>query len=445
MTVGSYIERETVRRKRRIRVGLVGFGITSRAVLCKIQGICDVSVRSHTAVTLPTGCVGIFGEGYLDDIFEDVLLLSPSVRRDSPWLSEARARGTVISSECEVFFSDMPDGRKIFAVTGSDGKTTVTNMASEMLSCAAVGNIGIPYSACEGERLYACELSSFNLYGFKPRSTAAVITSLSPNHLNWHTDLSEYYTAKLGIFEHTERRVMYAGGDCLPFADRADTLFSSEMSRNELLALGAKNTVYIDRGTVFYNSEPIICVRELSLTERHNILNFMAAVGLCHGYAGLEKIREVGKGFRAPRHRCERVHTSKNGTVFINSSIDTTPARTATTLLGLNQSVCLILGGRGKGLSPMPLKEPILKYARAIIAYGDFGLELCDFLKNDSDTATIPVIFSERLSDGLENLKSVISEGATVVLSPAATSYGEFESYEKRGDFFTEEVKRLFP
>lgn len=446
MTVREFVIKESLRRGRRIKVGLIGLGKTNRAVYERIFDICEITVRSDRQERLPYPATKKFGDGYLDGIYEDVLFLSPSVRRDLPQLRAASANGTLITSECEVFFrSSGTDGRKIFGVTGSDGKTTVTAMASEMLSAAAVGNIGIPFSEREGEDAYVCELSSFNLYGFKPHTVASVITSLSPNHLNWHTDLSEYYSAKLGLLEGAGRAVMHAGGDCLPFLGKADTLFSCEMTGNELFALGARHAVHIDGGFICYDGAPIIAVSELMLKERHNILNFMAALGLCHGFATAERIREVGMGFCPPHHRCERVHVSKSGTVFINSSIDTTPTRTATTLSGLDRSVFLILGGRGKGLSPLPILLPVARYATAVLAYGEFGREICEFLKGDGRTSTIPVIFRERLSDGLYELKSAVADGDTVLLSPAATAYGEFENFEKRGAFFTEFVKKHFP
>ena len=446
MTVRDFIINESRRRGRGITVSLIGFGVTNKAVFEKISDHCSVTVRSQNEVILPEGCTGYFGDGYLSEIFEDVLFLSPSVRKDMPEIQNARNRGISVTSECEVFFMGAPeDGRRIFAVTGSDGKTTVTCMAAAMLSARAVGNIGVPFSHFEGERDYVSELSSFNLYDFKPHSKAAVITSLSPNHLNWHKDLSEYYSTKLGIFENADRRVIYAGGDCLSFIHNGDTLFSLKSSKSDLLRLGAGHTIYINRDVIFYDDEPIIATSDLSLCEGHNILNFMAAIGLVHGYADTHRIRDVARSFRTPRHRCERVHTSFDGTVFIDSSIDTTPTRTMATLYGIGKPVFLILGGRGKGLSPLPLYDPIKKYATGILAYGDFGAEIVDFFSGYNDLSTIPIIFRNRLSDGLDELKNVIRVGQTVVLSPSATAYGEFENFEKRGDFFADYVKKHFP
>ena len=432
--------------------------MTNLAVYERIFDICEITVRCITCTKIPDTAIGVFGDGYLDGIYEDVLFLSPSVRRDTPEILRAIERGTIVTSECEIFFHDARDeGRQIFAITGSDGKTTVTRMASQMLSAVAVGNIGVPYSTREEAKpnavgegpftqaRYVAELSSFNLFGFKPKSDASVITSLSPNHLNWHTDLSEYYFAKLGIFENTGRAVMYAGGDCMKFVSQADTLFSDSMTKGELSSLGARHTIYVSCGVIFYDDEPILPVCELSLRERYNVLNFMAAVGLCFGYAEIEKMKEVGRGFTPPKHRCEKVHTAKDGTVFIDSSIDTTPTRTATTLSGLKGPVFLIIGGSGKGLSPSPLKEPISRQVRGILAYGDFGRELCDFLSSDKSLSNVYAVYEKRLSDGLCVLKSHIRSGETVILSPAATAFGEFENYEKRGDFFAQYVRKEFP
>ncbi len=446
MNVRDFIYQKTQACGRRLSVSLVGFGITNQAVFDSIRDLCHITVRCKDKIRTPEGCIGYFGSKYLEKIDEDVLFLSPSVRRDTPEIQNARNRGISVTSECEVFFIGSPnDGRRVFSVTGSDGKTTVTSMATAMLSARAVGNIGVPFSLCEGDQDYVCELSSFNLFGFKPHSTSAVITSLSPNHLNWHTDISEYYSAKIGLLENAGRRVVFAGGDCVPFIRGGETLFSRELSRGDLLRLGAGHTIYIDRGIIYHDDEPIIRLSELSLCEEHNVLNFMAAIGLVYGYTDVEEIKKVATSFRAPRHRCEHVHTSNNGLIFIDSSIDTTPTRTATTLCGINAPVFLILGGRGKGLSPMPLYNPVSKYATGILAYGDFGEQILDFFRVNPTLSTIPVIFRKRLSDGLNELKNMIRVGQKVILSPAATAYGEFENYEKRGDFFTEYVKRNFP
>ena len=449
MTVSDYIKAMSERIGRRIRVGLIGYGITNRSVFERLDPLlCDVCVRCPAYTKVPQRCRSIFGVRYMDGIDEDIIFLSPSVRADHPALTAAAECGVEITSECEVFFTRGEANTSyplVMAVSGSDGKTTVTSMAAQMLDAVAVGNIGVPYSQREGERRYVAELSSFNLNSFQPYSDAAVITSLSPNHLDWHRDLSEYYSAKGNLLNNTARAVISADGDSLSLSRGGETLFSVRYTRKELERLGALHTVNVCEGNICYDGEPIIPLDSLSVRETHNISNLLAAIGLCHGYCDTEKIKEVAHSFRPPRHRGERVHTSKGGVCFIDSSIDTTPTRTATTLLGLNRRVLLLLGGRGKGLPFAPLTDALAKYAKGIAIYGDVGEEIYSFISGSEELCGIPCGVYKSFSDALGHLCKIAGNGDTVLLSPSATAYGEFENYEKRGDFFAEYVRKNCP
>ena len=448
MTVQEFLKRNATARAGRIRVGLVGFGKTNRAVYERLdKGLCDISVRCNRPCDAPEGCRAVFGEGYLDGIDEDILFLSPSVRRDHPALLSAKRRGVTITSECEVFFDGVSQNAKdmpqVFAVSGSDGKTTVTEMAARMLDAVAVGNIGLPYSYAEGRARYVAELSSFNLFGFAPPSASAVITSLSPNHLDWHMGLDEYYGAKANLLKNTARGAVNADGEALTLAGGGETLFSIHKNRGELLRLGAAHTVTVEGGVIRYDTETLMTVNELSQRQPHNISNTLAAIGLCHGFCDTGKIREVAMTFTAPHHRCEAVHRSRAGVTFIDSSIDTTPSRTRTTLSGLGKRVLLLLGGRGKGLPMAPLADPIKRYAKAVAIYGEVGGEMYAFLTEAC--GDVPITVHDGFCEAVMSLCERAGEGDTVLLSPAATAYGEFENYEKRGECFTRIVKEMYP
>ena len=215
------------------------------------------------------------------------------------------------------------------------------------------------------------------------------------------------------------------------------------MSRSELLRLGAGHTVTVEDGVICHDGDPMLHTTELSHREPHNISNTLAAIGLCHGYCNTDKIREVAMSFTAPHHRCEVVHTSRSGITFIDSSIDTTPTRTRTTLLGLGKRVLLLLGGRGKGLPMVPLADPIKRYAKSVAIYGEVGKEMYTFLSTECDE--IPIMRFSGFTEALSALCDIAEGGDTVLLSPAATAYGEFENYEKRGELFTRLVKERHP
>ncbi len=446
MTFVEYLRREKKRLGREPKVGFVGLGVSNRALLDRALGLVSpLTVRCDRHPTdCPTGIRTICGEGYLDGIDEDILFLSPSVRRDIPELSLAVARGTVLTSDCELFFDDAGD-RLIFGVTGSDGKSTVTAMASEMLLGIAVGNIGLPYADIENYTGPAvAELSSFNLSYLKPKTARSVITNITPNHLNWHKSMAEYVAAKANILGSESvlsadceiYRTLIGGGP--------HTLFSSELSPRELLGLKAEHLVYLNKGIIYYDGEQILPVSALANQTKHGVLNFMAATALTWGYADIEKIREVGAGFEGLSHRCRLVHES-GGVRFFDSSIDTTPIRTATTLSGLGKRVRIILGGRGKHLSLEPLRKPLSEYASYIGVYGEMGEEICAFLDTDTTLSRIPRCCHYRFSDTLCELCRGLREGDTVLLSPACTAYGEFQSFNERGDYFISTVRAMFP
>lgn len=516
MTVRELILRYTEKYGRAPTVSLVGFGVTNRAVFDRLReyGITP-TVRQGTPVTLPEGVRGIFGEGYLSSIGEDILLLSPSVRRDIPPLTEAASRGSILTSECEVFFADglgdvispinggesathtlpypkeeqdnathiptyptngpenathtlpypkegrenashpLPCGGKsrqfatrppTYTVTGSDGKSTVTAMAAAMLGLPAVGNIGTPYSRAEGAIGHVCELSSFNLQYLTPRADVCAITNITPNHLDWHTSMEEYISAKARITLRAARTVMNADdGISRTLLLGGEILFSTRLDRGALSALGAAHAIYLSRGVILYDGEPILPACELALGQEYNLRNFMAAVGLAHGVADLGRIREVGRSFTPLSHRCEAVHTSTDGVVFLDSSIDTTPMRTLATVTGLSRPVLLLLGGRGKGLSFEPLLPAVRDFATAVAIYGEVGGEIYSPLHRGGITSQIPVSLHEKFDSALSALTSLAAAGDTVLLSPAATAYGEFRNFEERGRHFASRAKEYRP
>ena len=202
------------------RVALVGMGISNRAAVDFLLG-CGATVTARdkngapdeeiTSFLTSRGVKMLYGDAYLSDIDEDVVFKSPGIRVDVPELREAASRGTVVTSEMEVFCALCPC--KIFAVTGSDGKTTTTTVISKMLEKAAEkagchvflgGNIGTPLlsriAEIKPDDFVVLELSSFQLHTMQFAPTAAVVTNVTPNHLNWHLSMEEYIESKKNIW-----------------------------------------------------------------------------------------------------------------------------------------------------------------------------------------------------------------------------------------------------
>ena len=424
------------------KIGLVGLGVSNRGVLEHLKK-CDecpeIRIRTKKNEDIK--------EDYLSDIDEDALVLSPSVRPDLAPIREARARGVRILSDCELFFTDTR--ARCFAVTGSDGKSTTTAMLSVLLSEAmgtsipAVGNIGRALTPLlsESAPAYAIELSSFQLFHYAPRCERAVVTNLSENHLNWHKDMREYASTKARLYENCERPAVSIDDiGSLPLLKRTPfSVYSLEKSEKEIAKCKAEFAYYIKNDTVFQNGAPFLPLSYLKADSRHNRYNLLAALALGAGLLTKEQARAI-EGFSPLSHRCERVGEVR-GVVFLESSIDSSPARTSSTLATLSAPVILLLGGMGKGLSPAPLLSAVTKKCRAVIAFGPFGKEAAAYLSANGYPGILST--ADRLSDAFSSALDCARPGDTVLLSPGATSFDEFENFAARGEAFRRLVKSI--
>ena len=424
-------------------VGFFGLGKSNLALIDSLRDSSfsftyrsDLPVSEDILKALPKGRLLVGSKAY-DTPFEDIIFLSPSVRRDSAEFIRMRECGVIFSSDAEIFFIDR--ACTDFGVTGSDGKSTTAYLASLLLEGKCIGNFGVPFaSVAEGDEnsMLVAELSSFMLQYITPPLLRSVITNISENHLNWHRDYDEYKEAKYNILKQ-------AKGIALPYElhkvpksigyEESVTLFSDTVSAKELSRLGCDSTVTVEDGMLSISGRAVFDLNKMKRKERYNIKNLLAAVALTLGYANCEKIVSVAKEFTGLPHRAE-VISEAHGIKFINSSIDTTPTRTAVTLSTLSSPIHIILGGRSKGLSLLPL---INAAKDRVISFSIYGEACCDFSLPLSELK-IPIFeFSDFLS-AVKNAASLAKSGETVLLSPAAVSYGEFRDFTERGDKFKE-------
>ncbi len=441
-------------RGRLPRIGFLGVGVSNLALLRSLGDIgCEVSIRGEGGIdrsAIPDGLSVeriLEGSKALSEIDEDILFLSPSARRDRPALLAAAERGVRLMSDCELFF--LCNRAPVFGVTGSDGKSTATTLASLLLSesferVGLVGNIGVPFAAALGCDAYAAELSSFQLSYISPRLESALITSVSENHLNWHKSYDEYKSAKLRILENAERTVLSA--DCetcrVVLKDTgAYAVYSHAMSYSELRSrFSAEHYLSYDGNEIFIDGESVLRTDECRRREWYNIDNLMGAIGLCFPYFTRAHLASVAATFTGLAHRAELFYSSR-GVDYINSSIDTSPSRTRATLTALDRRVHLILGGRGKGLSLSVCKDEFLKYAISLSLYGEAGIEYRDELVTLGIAEAVGCEYCERFDGAVERAVSLARSGDAVLLSPAATGYGEFSNYAERGEYFKRCIK----
>ena len=440
----EYLKDISRKKGRPLSICLLGFGTTNRAILdiiSKSDLTREITVRQNREISdTPMGVKVIDPKKEFDDIYEDIVFTSPSFRRDRVHFPD----GTILTSDTEIFFSETRD--KTFLVSGSDGKSTVTTLTSLLLyptfpELFTGGNLGSPIATASLKSdAFVLELSSFNLMYCTPRSKRAILTGVTPNHLDWHKDLAEY--------ENCKAKLVYSADEAIiplscPFNERlagcidSFALVSTTHSSEELAKrYRTKHTVTLEDGKILIDGDGILPTSFIKRKERHNVENLMSAIAMSLGYASNKRIREVAESFAGLEHRCESF--TLGGVEYINSSIDTTPDRARATLESLDKPVNIILGGRGKGLPLEPLKEPLIRYAKRISVYGEIAREMVKWIKNDEDLSTVPTASFDTFREAVDYADENTSDVKTVLLSPAATAYGEFSDFTQRGRTFKE-------
>ena len=429
------------------RVGFFGLGLSSTALLeCLPLKNCRVTIRSDSDISwsaIPCGAriERIYaGNSAYSDINEDIIIFSPSVRRDRPELIKARERGTIFTSDAELFFERV--SKPVYAVTGSDGKSTTATLTSLLLTAggidnALIGNIGRPMlPSLNKYEAYVTELSSFMLSYARSKATRGCITNITPNHLDWHKSFEEYKKTKISLAKTCEELIITDG---LTEIKGAYGIVSDEKSF-DLLKDEYKAEIYITlkNGYINRNGQKIIKISDIGRREKHNIKNAMMAIAMTDGKVRTEKIKEVLGNFGGLQHRCELVMRTERAEYY-NSSIDSTPKRTAMTLESLGKPCVLILGGRSKGLDFGELIPSIQDFAKRVIITGENSKEIYNAIQNYCDCEIINS-FEEAVTVGAKFAEEI----GTLLLSPASTSYDLFHSYAERGDRFKAILLKLY-
>ena len=428
------------RIKRGAKIGFFGLGKSNLSLLSELPlDKCILTLRSDKAINrkdIPNAAkvARIFdGSHACDFLDEDIIVFSPSVRRERAELWKARLGGAIFTSDLELFLEQ--NVRPVFAVSGSDGKSTTVTLSHLMIdNSLPIGNVGTPMLAALREdcQAYVAELSSFMLRYATVPATRACITNVTENHLDWHTSFEEYKRAKLSLLNSANEYVINADDNILMEYFRANGAFALISDRYSFDELCGRAELIITRSEagILRNGRLILPYECIKRKESYNIKNLMMAIALSDGYTDEDRIREVAQGFSGLEHRCESF-LELGGVEYINSSIDSSPARTSATLTSLGKRVILLLGGRSKGVGYGMLCEPVKKYAERVLIFGENRDEIYSVLK-DSAKCEIFDAIEAATTRAIE-----LSQNAeAVLLSPASTSYDRFQSFIERGNYF---------
>ncbi len=384
------------------------------------------------------------GEDYLEGLSGDLIFKTPGLRPDVPQLLKAKAQGIPITTEMEVFMDLCP--APVTAITGSDGKTTTTTLVYKLLTMAGFtthvgGNIGMPLlpvidSIKESDRV-VLELSSFQLQTMGKSPKTAIITNVTPNHLDYHTDYDEYISAKKNIMSYQIETDLLILNE-----DNPVTYGLKSESKGKVLTFSRTKQadIYLKGDIIMFRDEPILNIHDIKIPGNHNIENYMAAIGAVYPQVGAPVINRCAREFGGVAHRIEFVR-EREGVRYYNSSIDSSPNRTINTLRVFRQPVVLIAGGKDKGIPYDDLGPAIKEHVKALILIGATANVIGEVAKKANPL--LPVFYEESYEQAVKRAKDEATAGDVVLLSNASTSFDMFRNFEERGNLFKELVMGL--
>ena len=443
------------------KVGVVGIGVSNIPLihfLVKLKAVVTAfdkktySLLGQVATDFEKdGVKLVLGEDYLNDLRGfDVIFKTPSMRIDNPALLKAKEEGTYITSEMEEFIKYCP--AKTFGVTGSDGKTTTTTIIYNILKKEGYktwvgGNIGTPLFAnieeISSDDKVVLELSSFQLMTMTVSTDVAVVTNLSPNHLDIHKNLEEYIDAKRNIFKYQSK------ADLLILnMDNALTyeLRKEAMGKVKYFSLKEK----LNDGAYFQNNElfimnKLVCSREeIKIKGMHNVANMLTAFCATEDEVSVESMREVATTFMGVAHRGEFVR-EVDGVKYYNDSIASSPTRTIASIKAFEKPVILIAGGYDKQIPFEPLAEEGYSNIKTLILVGATKYKIKEVFERvlKEKKISLEIILAENFNEAICKAKQVAGPGDIVTLAPGCASFDMFQDFEARGNKYKEIIMAL--
>lgn len=378
----------------------------------------------------------------------DIVVASPGVPLSEPQVQAALARGIPVVGDIELFAQYKPAHAKVIAITGSNGKSTVTSLVGEMcqragLKTIVAGNIGLPVLDAldlEDPDVYVLELSSFQLETtYSLEADAATVLNVTEDHLDRYAGMGEYAAAKARIFHGRGVQVLNRedAWSCrmAQGAERGVTFGAdAPQSTGAYGLLRRGEQVWLAQG-----ENPLLDVVEMQIAGLHNAANALAALALCRAIGlDMPPLLDALREFKALSHRVEWV-AEVGGVAYYDDSKGTNVGATCAALAGMPRKVVLIAGGDGKGQDFTPLREPVLKNARAVVLIGRDAPLISGVLQGTG----VPLIGVASMGEAVRQAAAAALPGDAVLLSPACASWDMFRNYAHRAEVFIAEVKSM--
>ena len=407
-------------------------GLILRALGEEVAGCDGAAVAPEARAELEAAGVAVHehsdGVALLDGV--RTVVKSPGVPGEAAVIRAARARGIVVIGELELGWRLLPN--PLIAITGSNGKTTTTELVAEMhraagVPVAAAGNVGTALTTLAGAldpaATVVCEASSFQLedtLAFAP--DVAVLLNLAPDHLDRHGSFDAYRRAKLEIFAHQAAGAVAV----LPEALAAEVPTAAQR-----VLFGAGGEVAARDGTLTWHGEPVLPTGELRLRGEHNLENAMAASAACLARGlPIAAVAEALRTFAGVEHRLEEVGRF-GGVLYVDDSKATNVASAVVGIRSFPDGVHVILGGRGKDEDYAPLAAPVAERCRAAYLVGEEGPRIAAALAGAAPTRDCG-----DLERAVAAARDAARPGEVILLSPACASYDQYRSFGERGEHF---------
>ena len=372
----------------------------------------------------------------------DLVVVSPGIETQGEFAQSFAENSKSFIGEMELGFQNYEG--LVIAITGTNGKTTTTELVSAFLNaggigCVPCGNHGQPLSdvvlSGEAPPAIALEVSSFQaetIDTFKP--DVAVWLNFAADHMDRYKNLDEYREAKMRVFENMDKDnlIVARNGEKLESLKSRVVRFMSEWDKENNVDFTLRN------GTIFHQDDPFVCLEETNLRGLHNAENIMAAAGAANAVGvAFDDMKTALKTFMPPPHRCELVRVLDD-VEYLNDSKATNLHALESALRALSRPIVLIAGGKDKGLDYTPLAGLLRERTVAAVTFGEIGEPLGKVFSQAVETQTVST-----LEEAVKAAQRLAKAGSTVLFSPGTSSFDQFSSYVERGDAFRNYVNQL--
>lgn len=430
------------------KIAIIGLGVSNIPLLDYFKEIdCKVSIFNEGDINIDLSNYNYdvyTGNNCLDNLVGfDIIFRSPSCLPNRKEILMEKTRGCYVTTEIEEVIKLSPS--KIIGVTGSDGKTTTTTLIDLVLRENGYrtflgGNIGTPLFTkikdMKEDDIVVLELSSFQLMNMEVSPDISVITNITPNHLDKHTDINEYIEAKKSIYKNSDGILV------LNYDNNVTSKIESSREIRYFSRYNKTNYFYTIDGKIYFNEKEVFDTSRLKIRGIHNHENICACMSAIYDMVDINKSFDIISNFSGVEHRLEFIREI-NDVKWYNDSVSSSPTRTIAGLNSYDEEIVLIAGGYDKNLDYTPIARPILDKVKILILFGDTKKKIYDAVINEKTNEDIEIYIESSLDDVVKRAYDNAKSGQIVLFSPASASFDMFKNFADRGIQFKNKVNKL--